>query len=246
MEGQDEWRRYEPLPFGTDDVPEKIIQETPNPANWSYVIVDQLPGYTSEDDVAESLIDSGYVKDSTVEGFDIYTIGDMEYSNQVRDEIREARAVGDGFHLIAMTRSENSFTPSTSDHIRYLERAIEDNKNSEDDLPEDIADCLEVANVQDTLTAIEYDREYMVSIESEQPIAGLASTNFENGDKVGVWKFETEQQAENAMRYLESEDFEMGNGFSSVKRQDNFIGASGKYQYEERFGPDGYSGSPWI
>jgi hypothetical protein len=179
--------KYEFLPFGHDDIPETMLQELGKDHEFNVVKVDQLPSGASEENLEDALESEGYEKESEVDGFSLY-VGD-----------EDARAVGEGMHLLSYNRVGRTDT-SPQSHLDNLMTSIEGYRS---ELPEDVDDLLDEIEMRDKFTVIAQDDEKYFIQGADQPVAGAATANTGSGEKRVVLKFEGSNGAQEAYDALE-------------------------------------------
>jgi hypothetical protein len=234
IEGNGQEGRYDVFSFSHENIPETLIQETPDTANHNVIKVDQIPNGASDEELKSTLEENGYTEESEIAGFTIYTTPDE----------REARAIGQGKHILAFGKTSAADT-STNTHMDYLTNTIED--YSEDNQVENVQDLTQVLDLQDSLTFVENDAEFVQSLQSStQPLAGAVTVNFDEEIKYGAWKFEDEETAETAYEIMSGRHGDLSNEFTRVDLDGKYITAEGGYDLGDNFSAAYFSDFPII
>jgi len=223
---------YSPLPFSHEDVPETVKQETPHQFFSNFVKVDQLPSGASAEDAKSSLEEEGYEIQGEVGDFSIYTTVDE----------KEARAVGDGKHIVAFNVEGEGVGPASNVHQEYLNDLLDNHQSEGSDLDEDIQDLLNTIEVRDTFTAYRDDDLTLVDYENfvsgiggDQPVAGAVTVDIENGAKYAAWKFENEEEAQEGYEIKSGRHGDLSNGFTQVDQEGQYLTAAGGFNSEQAF-----------
>lgn len=230
--------RYDVFSFSHEDIPETVIQETPDSGNHNILKVDQIPSGASKEDMESALEESGYTKDSELGEFSIYTTVDE----------KEARAVGGGKHIIAFHNS-SSPGPATNVHMDYLNQALEDHRADGTSLHEDVQDLMNTLDVRNSFTALRSEHlwtDFVSGFHGDQPSAGAVTVDFDDETKYAAWKFGDEETAQQAYESITGSNGEISNGFTQVDQEGQYLTAAGGYELQDNFEPSVPSSTPII
>ena len=209
--GADE--KYEVFEFNHTDIPETYIQDADDPWDSKFK-VDQLPKNVTKAGLGHQLKDAGYEFREEKGDFDVYEGEDGLH------------AIGDDRHIVVLQGS----IASTSKQRDLMFRVLEESNENRYEIPETIQNGLDAVQEQDSLTISMHPAvPYMPSVDnsSYQPELGIASVNFETGEKYGAWPFIDEQSAENALTFLENHEGGFNDGFENISLNGSTITASG-------------------
>jgi len=231
--------RYGSLPFSHEDVPETVKQETPHQFASNFVKVDQLPSGASAEDVESALQEDGYEMQGEIGDFSIYATVDE----------KEARAVGNGKHIIAFNVEGEGVGPSSNVHQEYLSDLLDSHASNGSDLDEDVQDLLDAVDVRDSFTAYkdqDFYTDFISGISGNQPVAGAVTVDVENGAKYAAWKFESEEAAQQAYEIKSGRNGDLSNGFTQVDQEGQYLTAAGGFDSEQAFNSERILASPLI
>ena len=204
--------KYSPFEFHHTDIPETYVQLAYDP--WESIFkVDQLPKNVTKAGLGHQLKDAGYEFREEKGDFDVYE-GDDGF-----------HAIGDDRHIVVQ-----GDLASTSQQRNLISRVLEQ-RNEDDYQPsETMQDGLNAINEHDSLSiSMIPNVAYMDSTgtRSIQPDLAITSVNFEDDEKYGAWPFENAQDAETALKLLESNKEDLNDGFENPSREGKTITASG-------------------
>lgn len=185
-----------------------------------------MPSGASVDDVKSSLEEEGYELQEEVGDFSIYTTVDE----------REARAVGDGVHIMAYNLANEG--PSSNVHREHLNELLETQQSDTSNLDEEVQDLLDTIDVRDSFTAYkdqDFYTDFVGGIGGDQPVAGAVTVDVEEGAKYAAWKFENEEAAQQAYETKSGRNGDLSNGFTQVDQEGQYLTAAGGFGSEQAF-----------